>query len=62
MGTTRFCCSLSLVAQGVPAACVVQVLHIDRNNYYGGETASLQLTQVRCIWVAWSASSQQEWN
>eukprot|EP00955_Chlamydomonas_euryale_P010858 117132-Chlamydomonas_euryale.AAC.15 len=24
-----------------------QVLHIDRNNYYGGASASLQLTQVR---------------
>jgi hypothetical protein len=24
----------------------VQVLHMDRNNYYGGESASLSLTQV----------------
>jgi Rab GDP dissociation inhibitor len=24
-----------------------QVLHIDRNSYYGADTASLQLTQVR---------------
>ncbi len=24
----------------------LQVLHIDRNNYYGGESASLQLTQA----------------
>lgn len=25
----------------------MQVLHIDRNNYYGGESASLNLQQVR---------------
>lgn len=27
--------------------CAVQVLHIDRNNYYGGQSASLNLNQVR---------------
>ena len=27
--------------------CLVQVLHIDRNNYYGGESASLNLQQVQ---------------
>lgn len=26
---------------------LVQVLHMDRNNYYGGESASLNLNQVR---------------
>lgn len=25
----------------------LQVLHIDRNNYYGGQSASLNLNQVR---------------
>jgi Rab GDP dissociation inhibitor len=35
----------------------LQVLHIDRNHYYGGESASLNLQQVRplalahdCLW------------
>ena len=26
-----------------------QVLHMDRNNYYGGESASLNLNQVRSL-------------
>lgn len=26
---------------------LLQVLHVDRNNYYGGESASLNLIQVR---------------
>ena len=25
-----------------------KVLHMDRNDYYGGESASLNLTQARC--------------
>lgn len=33
-----------------------KVLHMDRNDYYGGESASLNLTQVRgllaCAWPA----------
>ena len=28
-------------------SCPLQVLHIDRNNYYGGQSASLNLNQVR---------------
>jgi RAB protein geranylgeranyltransferase component A len=28
----------------------LQVLHIDRNNYYGGQSASLNLNQVRRRW------------
>ena len=27
----------------------MQVLHMDRNSYYGGESASFNLTQVRCF-------------
>ena len=27
----------------------LKVLHIDRNNYYGGEAASLNLNQVRSV-------------
>ncbi len=30
----------------VPDLSASQVLHIDRNNYYGGESASLSLNQV----------------
>ena len=26
-----------------------QVLHIDRNNYYGGQSASLNLNQVKVV-------------
>ena len=29
-----------------------QVLHIDRNNYYGGESASLNLQQVLFLYVS----------
>ena len=27
--------------------CTLQVLHMDRNDYYGGESTSFNLTQVR---------------
>src|ERR1700744_4018761 len=34
-----------------------KVLHLDRNDYYGGDSASLNLTQVRsllfCLFCAW---------
>ena len=36
---------------------VWQVLHMDRNTYYGGESASLNLNQVRWtvrVWVDWA--------
>jgi len=36
------CCLVLLVAH-------VQVLHMDRNEYYGGECASLNLKQVRSV-------------
>ena len=36
--------ALSFALSGIP--CFVQVLHIDRNNYYGGQSASLNLNQV----------------
>jgi Rab GDP dissociation inhibitor len=29
-----------------------KVLHMDRNDYYGGESASLNLTQVGALLVA----------
>jgi RAB protein geranylgeranyltransferase component A len=28
-----------------------KVLHMDRNDYYGGDSASLTLTQVRSTWL-----------
>ena len=31
---------------------LVQVLHMDRNDYYGGDSASLNLTQVRAAGLA----------
>lgn len=30
---------------------VIQVLHMDRNDYYGGESTSLNLNQVRILWT-----------
>ena len=46
---------------------VSQVLHMDRNNYYGGESASLNLNQVRqpgcdcSSAAAKSAANRDEW-
>ena len=33
-----------------------KVLHMDRNDYYGGESASLNLTQVRFYFLKLSLS------
>ena len=30
----------------IPISCSIQVLHMDRNDYYGGESTSLNLIQV----------------
>jgi RAB protein geranylgeranyltransferase component A len=30
---------------------ILQVLHMDRNNYYGGESASLNLQQVSSTFI-----------
>ena len=36
--------SAFVLVSSIPS--IVQVLHIDRNNYYGGQSASLNLNQV----------------
>jgi RAB protein geranylgeranyltransferase component A len=33
----------------------LQVLHMDRNSYYGGDSASLNLSQVRSALQDWHA-------
>ena len=48
--------SVSVEAPCDPAYAAVQVLHIDRNNYYGGQSASLNLNQVLSTTsLLWSA-------
>ena len=43
---------LALRSQALQPFLALQVLHIDRNNYYGGESASLNLNQVLgCILI-----------
>lgn len=45
-----------------PLPCGIQVLHMDRNSYYGGESASLNLTQVWGSvaegWAPWQSGRQ----
>jgi RAB protein geranylgeranyltransferase component A len=37
------------ILSGLLSVDGLKVLHIDRNNYYGGHSASLNLKQVGCI-------------
>lgn len=38
-----------------------KVLHMDRNDYYGGESASLNLTQVKLYWQRKQMSTGYDW-
>ncbi len=44
------------IISGLLSVDGMKVLHMDRNNYYGGQSASLNLNQVRP--GAWSAIHQ----
>jgi len=37
-----------------------KVLHLDRNDYYGGDSASLNLTQVRSLFFCLSCAWEQK--
>ena len=43
------------IISGLLSVDGLKVLHIDRNNYYGGASASLNLTQVRARGGVWRA-------
>jgi RAB protein geranylgeranyltransferase component A len=38
------------IISGLLSVKGLKVLHMDRNDYYGGESASLNLKQVRVCW------------
>jgi flavin-dependent dehydrogenase len=45
--TPTAACSTECIISGLLSVAGMKVLHMDRNNYYGGESASYSLTQAR---------------